>query len=215
MTHPIWPLFDLRVHTPLIELRYVDDELGVELANLAARGIHDPSFMPFAFEWTDAPTEQLLSNTLQHFWKCRSETSPTHWHLNFAVIAAGVVVGSTSLGADHFPDLRTFESGSWLGIAHQGKGLGKELRRATLHLGFAGLGARRATTSAFADNAPSLGVTRSLGYEPNGDLIKLRRGRAATTLMFALDADDWDARLRSDDITIDGLDACLPFLGCV
>ena len=35
MTKDAWPLFELRVVTPRIELRYVDDELAFELANLA------------------------------------------------------------------------------------------------------------------------------------------------------------------------------------
>ena len=36
MTHPVWPLFDLRVHTPKLELRYIDDDLATELAQLAS-----------------------------------------------------------------------------------------------------------------------------------------------------------------------------------
>ncbi|CAB4586671.1 MAG: hypothetical protein F2534_17845 [Actinobacteria bacterium] len=53
MTHPVWPLFDLRVTTPRLELRYVDDDLALELAELATRGVHDPEYMPFVVEWTD------------------------------------------------------------------------------------------------------------------------------------------------------------------
>lgn len=213
MTTNIWPLFGLRVTTPRLELRYVDDDLGAQLADLAAQGIHDPAFMPFSIEWTDAPAEQLRPNTMQHYWRCRAELSPTDWDLSFAVVVGGEVVGATGLAAGHFPTLRTFETGSWLGRAHHGRGLGRELREATLHLGFAGFVAACATTTAFDDNAASLGVTRSLGYQPNGEQPKMRRGTAATLLRFKLSRDDWHARLRRDDITIDGLDACLPFLG--
>ena len=42
------------------------------------------------------------------------------------------------------------------------------MRIATLHLGFLGLDALEASTGAFEDNLASLGVTRKLGYEPNG-----------------------------------------------
>ncbi len=213
MSTAIWPLFGLRVTTPRVELRYVDDDLGAQLAELAAQGIHDPAFMPFSFEWTDAPADRLRPNTMQYYWRCRAETTPTHWHLNFATIVDGEVVGTTSLGADHFPTLRTFETGSWLGRIHQGRGLGRELREAALHLGFAGFGANRATTSAFSDNGPSLGVTRSLGYQPNGEQTNLRRGVAATTLRFRLERDDWQTRLRRDDITITGLEPCRTMLG--
>jgi RimJ/RimL family protein N-acetyltransferase len=215
MSTSVWPLFGLRVITPRLELRYVDDHLGAQLADLAAQGIHDPAFMPFAFEWTDAPADRLRPNTMQHYWRCRAETTPTHWHLPFATIVDGEVVGTTSLGADHFPTLRTFESGSWLGRAHQGRGIGREMREATLHLGFAGFAAACATTSAFDDNGPSLGVTRSLGYEPNGTEPKVRRGQVATSLQFRMPADDWQARVRRDDISIDGLEPVLGFLALV
>src|SRR6187551_2377269 len=147
MAHPIWPLFDLTVTTPRLELRFIDDTLGPELAELAALGIHDPAVMPFGIEWTDVPPPQLQRNSLQWYWNCRATWQPTSWRCEFVVLVDGEVVGSTSLFADQFAALRRFETGSWLGRAHQGKGLGKEMRAATLHLGFAGLGAQLATTT--------------------------------------------------------------------
>ena len=212
MSKDAWPLFGIRVGTPRIELRYVDDELAFELANLATRGVHDPTFMPFAVPWTDAEPEMLVSNTLKFYWNCRAQTEPNHWTLPFAVIEQGVVIGSSALNADDFPILRQFETGSWLGREYQGRGLGRELREATLHLGFLGLGARLAITGAYADNPPSLGVTRSLGYLPNGSGRKLRRGQAATHLDFELAVDDWATRLQRDDISIVGVEPCLQFL---
>ena len=208
-----WPLYGIRVVTPRLELRYVDEELGVELAALAERGIHDPGFMPFAMPWTDVDAELLRPNTLKFYWNCRAETEPSHWVLPFAVLAQGVVVGSSGLSADDFPTLRQFETGSWLGREYQGKGMGRELREASLHLGFAGLGATLATTAAFEDNAPSLGVTQSLGYSTNGSQRKVRRGELGNSWLFKLTADDWSNRLRRNDIYIEGLEPCLQTLG--
>ena len=208
-----WPLYGIRVVTPRLELRYVDEELGVELAGLAERGIHDPDFMPFAMPWTDVDPEFLGTNTLKFYWNCRAETEPNHWVLPFAVLAQGEVVGSSGLSADDFPILRQFETGSWLGREYQGKGLGRELREASLHLGFAGLGATLATTAAFEDNAPSLGVTQSLGYSTNGSQRKVRRGELGNSWLFKLTADDWSNRLRRNDIYIEGLEPCLQTLG--
>jgi hypothetical protein len=37
MTQKAWPLNGIRVVTPMLELRYVDDQLAVELAELAER----------------------------------------------------------------------------------------------------------------------------------------------------------------------------------
>jgi RimJ/RimL family protein N-acetyltransferase len=213
MTHPVWPLFDLRVVTPRLELRYIDDTLGTELALLAAKGIHDPDFMPFAIPWTDVPSPELERNAMQWYWRCRAETSATRFHLAFAVVIDDRVVGTTGLDATDFPLLRQFESGSWLGHEFQGRGLGIEMRRATLHLGFAGLGATLATTMAFHDNGPSLGVTRHLGYTPTGTCRKVRRGEAAELLQFEMTKDQWEQSLRSDDIEIEALEPCLPLFG--
>lgn len=194
-----WPLYEIRVVTPRLELRYVDEQLAAELADLAAKGIHEPEYMPFAVPWTDADPESLGPNTLKYYWRSRAETEPGHWDLPFAVIAEGQVAGCTTLAANDFPILRQFETGSWLGRQHQGRGLGRELREAALHLGFAGLGATLAMTAAYDDNAPSLGVTRSLGYSANGSIRRVRRGELASSLLFNLTATDWTDRLRRKD----------------
>jgi hypothetical protein len=49
-----------------VERRPVDDELAVQLAALAAGGVHDPDFMPFMIPWTDVPSPQQERNTLLH-----------------------------------------------------------------------------------------------------------------------------------------------------
>lgn len=211
MGHPYWPLFDVEVRTPRLTLRYVDDDLAVELAALAARGIHDPATMPFLTAWTDVEPPELERNSLQFWWRTRAATTANHWDLPFAVLAEGGVVGGSAVGADDFAVLRTVETGSWLGLAHQGRGLGTELRHAALHLGFAGFGAEHATTNAFADNAASLGVTRSLGYEPTGTRRVVRRGEPADLLEFRMTRAHWET-IRRDDITLTGIDAARTFL---
>lgn len=212
MAHPNWPLFDLEVHTPRITLRYVDDELGVELASLAARGVHDPSYMPFSIPWTDVPSPLLEQESFRYWWRTRAETTPEHWVANMAVIVDGEVVGATGMETSDFAVTQTFSTGSWLGLAHQGQGLGKELRQATLHLGFEGFGAVMAMTGAWHDNHASLGVTRSLGYAPNGSTIKSRRGVATELCLFRMLRASWQ-RIRRPDISITGVEPCLKMLG--
>jgi RimJ/RimL family protein N-acetyltransferase len=114
------------------------------------------------------------------------------------------------LVGEQFAVRKTVHTGSWLGIDHQGRGLGKEMRAAVLHLAFVGLGAERAETAAWHDNLASLGVTRSLGYRPNGERLGVRRGVAERQLAFVLTRAEWRER---DDITIEGLDPCLPLFG--
>lgn len=206
-----WPLFGLRVRTPRLELAYVTDELAAALGELALRGVHDPATMPFLVPWTDAPAEALPRNTILHFWSNRVATSPAGWHLALAVRVDGEVVGAAGLTAERFAVTRTFETGSWIGRAFQGRGLGLELRHACLHLGFAGLGAAVATTSAYHDNAASLGVTARLPYEPNGEAMTPRRDGADRLLRFRMTRAAWDA-VRRDDIEVDGLAPCLSLL---
>lgn len=212
VAHPHWPLFDLEVRTPRITLRYVDDALGVELASLAASGVHDPAYMPFSIPWTDAASPRLERESFRYWWRSRAETTPEQWTINLAVIVDGEAIGATSLETSDFAVTRMFGTGSWLGRAHQGHGLGKELRQATLHLGFEGFGAQLATTAAWHDNHPSLGVTRGLGYAVNGTAIKARRGVATELLLFHMTRAAWEG-IRRTDITLHGIEPCLDLLG--
>jgi RimJ/RimL family protein N-acetyltransferase len=211
MAHPYWPLYDLEVRTPRLTLRYIDEELSVELARLAATGVHDPAFMPFTIAWTDLPSPQLERGAMQFHWRTRAETAPASWRIGFATIVDGTVVGSTDLSATGFPALRQFETGSWLGREYQGQGIGKEMRLASLTLGFDGLGAMFATTAAWTDNAQSLGVTRSLGYAETGPVRGLRRGEAGEQMHFRMSAEHF-AAIRRTDIEITGIDPVREFL---
>ena len=207
-----WPLLDLRVTTPRLELRPPDQDTVCALIDVASRGIHDPDFMPFDVPWTARPSPELERESFRFFARCWANWTTEEWDLPFAVRVDGEVVGVQGIHGIDFPHRRTFITGSWLGRAHQGRGIGKEMRAAVLHFGFDGLGARRAETGAFHDNAASLAVTRALGYEPNGDVVKERGGEPTTCLAFKLDRSDWAAR-RRDDITIDGLDGCIGLFG--
>ena len=126
----------------------------------------------------------------------------------------GDVVGVQDVFAKHFATTRTVTTGSWLVQRAQGRGIGKEMRAAVLHLAFAGLGAVEAYTDAFEDNPASLGVTRALGYEPNGAHLHEREGASVRVLAFVLTRTKWEAQRRAD-IEIVGLADCLPLLGAV
>jgi RimJ/RimL family protein N-acetyltransferase len=54
------------------------------------------------------------------------------------------LVGVQELWAENFAELRKVATGSWLGLKHQGQGIGIEMRSAVLHLAFACLGAEQA-----------------------------------------------------------------------
>ena len=215
VAHPYWPLFDLRVRTPRLELRPPTDEDLLAVVDLVRRGVHEPDMMPFSTPWTDAPSPDLERNTLQWNWRQRVEFTPESWALGLIVVVdepEPTIVGVQDLFAKNFVATRVAESGSWLGLAHQGRGIGKEMRAAILHLAFAGLGAAWCETFAWEDNASSLGVTERLGYEPNGVEMDLRRGEGRPLRRFRMTREAWEAQRRRD-IRIEGLEHCLDLFG--
>ncbi|HEY7199550.1 MAG TPA: GNAT family N-acetyltransferase [Candidatus Dormibacteraeota bacterium] len=212
MPHPYWPLFDLRIRTPRLELRLPDDGDLIDMARLAAAGIHADDSMPFNIPWTEQPSPELERGVLQWHWRNRAECGPGRWRLAFAVFEGDRMVGNQDMRAEEFATLRTVATGSWLGREHQGRGLGKEMRAAVLHLAFAGLGALIAQSSAFADNGPSIGVSRALGYADDGEELTARRGQASRHLRFRMERDEWERR-RRDDIVLEGVEPCLALLG--
>jgi RimJ/RimL family protein N-acetyltransferase len=217
MAHPHWPLFDLRIHTANLELRPPSDDDAEALAELAAGGIHDPATMPFGVPWTDAPPGDLQRSALQHYWKIRAEWTKDSWALDFAVVCRRgrreEIVGAQGVFAKSFPVLRTVSTGSWLGKAFQGKGMGTEMRAAVLHFAFTGLGALRAESGAFDDNAASRGVSRALGYVENGEHAHLRRDQPARMIDLLLTHERWKEHCWPEPIEVVGLAPCLPMFG--
>ena len=210
MAHPYWPLFDLRVRTPRLEVRLPRDEELAELAALAAAGVHDPETMPFAIPWTDAASPELEREALRWWWRQRAEWVPGAWTLTGGVFEGGRIVGVQDLSARDFATTRVVKTGSWLGMAYQGRGIGTEMRAAVLHLAFAGLGALEAHSAAWHDNPASLAVSRKLGYRENGCELTARRGRPERMVNLRLERDWWTPR---DDITIEGLEPCRELFG--
>jgi RimJ/RimL family protein N-acetyltransferase len=211
MDATIWPFAALRITTPSLELRYPDDDDLVTLAHLAAEGIHDPDSMPFSVPWTRAEPPDLQRGLLQFAWGRRASTTRDDWSLPFAVFVGDEPVGVQDFFARQFAVRRTVETGSWLVQRAQGRGIGTEMRAAALHFAFAGLGAEEALSGSFVDNPSSEGVSRRNGYVANGEEICDREGEPARLRRWVLTRARWTPQ-RRDDIAVEGLDACLPFL---
>ena len=103
------------------------------------------------------------------------------------------------------------QTGSWLGLRHQGRGIGTEMRAAVLSFAFDHLGAVRARSAAFVDNPASLRVSEKLGYRPDGTATIVRRGQATTDVRLVLEPATF--RRPAWELQVAGLDACLPMLG--
>jgi RimJ/RimL family protein N-acetyltransferase len=207
-----WPLAQLRLETPRLELRLPSEADLAALAALAALGVHDPLVQPFTVPWTDVSPPERARGTLQYQWRQWGQWTPEKWALELAVVHQGSVVGIQSMAADNFAVLREVSTGSWLGLEHHGKGIGTEMRAAVLYLAFAGLGAEHAVSSAFIDNPASLRVSRRLGYADDGIERQVSRGKPAVIKRLRLDRDTWQAT-QEVPVTIHGLPPCLSMFG--
>ena len=212
MSHPLWPLYDLTLRTGRLELRLPNEDEIAALCAVAAAGIHPPGEMPFGVAWSTKPSPRFEREFIQWHWLQRAEWTPAVWSLELAVFLDGRPIGSQALAARGFGTFHAVNTGSWLGQADQGQGLGKEMRGAVLALAFEGLGAEVATTEAFLDNPASAGVSRSLGYLPNGLGSIAPEGVARETERYRMTRAQWQGRDRPS-VAIEGLAACLDMFG--
>ena len=171
----IWPPYGVSLIEGDMKMTVITDEDIPGLVDLALGGIHEPDRMPFATPWTAVEPELLPANMVRYYSSVRANFIPERFELHFAVRIGGGLVGTQGLHTSDFAVTRTGETGSWLGRAFQGRGIGTRMRRAICALAFDHLGAVELTSSAFLDNAASLAVSAKLGYRPNG-LVRMVRG---------------------------------------
>lgn len=207
-----WPVFGLRLATPRLTLAPLRDEDLAETIDVILGGIHPADQMPFGMPWTDAPRDELITNTLRYYWSGRASSTPDSWTVPFSVRRAGAVVGLQDLSGKDFAVTGKVGTGSWLGAAEQGRGVGTEMRSAVLQFAFDHLKAQRADSVAFLDNPASLRVSAKLGYRNDGTFVLQRRpGERAIAQRLTLDdghfvRPGWDVQVR-------GLPACRAFFG--
>ncbi|MGI8993925.1 MAG: GNAT family N-acetyltransferase [Nocardioidaceae bacterium] len=172
----IWPLFALQIRCGPLELAPAHDDDISALVALAQGGIHDPAVMPFLFPWTDAKGDELARNMALHYWQGRGAFSPDQWSLEFVVRHEGAVVGIQAVGTRNYLVTKSGETGSWLGLEHQGRGTGTLMRQVLCSFLFDHLDAEEITSGAFTDNPSSMAVSRKVGYRSNGHTREKRRG---------------------------------------
>ncbi|MFJ8916719.1 GNAT family N-acetyltransferase [Amycolatopsis sp. NPDC102389] len=210
-TSSAYPPLNVQVHTPRLSLLGATDELLERLIPTVRKGVVTEPPWPFddpASLYEDSPEREW--RWLRGIWRGRGQVSESKWRLYFVVVVDGEPVGMQDLIGIDFATFGTVTSFSWLSPAMRGRGLGKEMRQAVLHLAFEGFGAREASSDAFFDNQASNGVSQALGYEPNGVTWDTRRGEPAQIKQWRLTREQWRRR---DDIELTAVRECLPVLG--
>lgn len=208
----LWPLYDLRLTTGDLELRYPREAELPEFADVIERGIHPPDEMPFGIAWTDLPAARRNVESYQWWMGSRGRWAADNWTLALGVWEGGRPVGFQDLRGPEFLTYRTVASGSWIGREFQGRGIGQLMRQAVLALAFDHLGAQVAETEAFIDNHASNKVSLGIGYEPNGFGQLAPRGVPRPTQRFRMTLEGWRGRERPA-VTVEGLEPSLSLFG--
>jgi RimJ/RimL family protein N-acetyltransferase len=208
--HP-WPLFDLRIRTPRLELRLPTDDDLLELARVARAGIVDEDRTVFLVPWHKLPSPAFERQFLLHWWAERGRWSPTGWSLGLVVARDGRPIGVQEVLAREFAIRRVVSSGSWLGREFQGQGLGTEARAAVLALAFDGLGADAAESGYIDGNIRSARVSEKLGYRTIGDEVYAIEGKKRLEIKVRCTRETWRRDLVP--VTIEGLEPCLKLFG--
>jgi RimJ/RimL family protein N-acetyltransferase len=171
--------------------------------------VHDPAEMPFFSEWTDGDPDTVARRVLQRHWSAAATWTPDDWTLYMVVVHDGLVVGSQSIGARAFSQLREVQLTSWLGRQFQGQGIGTHARAAMLALAFDGLRAEFALSVVQRSNVRSQGVIRRFGFASDGVQANVVRGRRVVSDRYRLDRATWESNAARIPVTVEGVGACM------
>lgn len=207
----IWPPYGLVVEAGDLRMTALREADVPEVLDVVAGGIHDPSWTPFLFPWTDAPAEEMPANYLRFYASTLTRTVDGDVSLELVVRRNGQVIGMQGMNGPDVAGARRLETGSWLGLPFQGQGLGTRMRRMMCALAFDGLGLDAVTSSAWEDNAASRRVSEKVGYLETGRGQAERRGVPTGEVFFELRPEGF---VRGDEpVRITGAEELRRFLG--
>lgn len=170
----IFPPFGLRITSGSVEMRVMRDEDIPELVELIHDGIQAPDLpMPFLTDWhaqsfTPGSPDGFPTTSLAWWWSQRAMFAPEDWRMALTVRREGVLVGMQDVHATNFAQTRHVETGSWLGLRHQGQGTGTVMRQLAVGLAFDELTAQSCGSGYIVGNLASAAVSRKTGYVDNG-----------------------------------------------
>jgi len=205
------PLHELRLKTPRLELRLGSREELVDLGHLAQEGIHPREEMPFEIPWTDRSGEPTsVEDFVAYHEDALRAWKPNDWSLNLLAFLKSRPIGSQSIRSEDFSTRREIDTGSWLGRAYQGQGLGTEMRTAALELAFRELGATAAVSGSVVGNESSKRVSEKLGYAVVGSSTIAPRGEPVTKYDLRIERETWQAPV---PVEIERAASCLALFG--
>lgn len=172
-------LSDLRLRTPLVELRVSTRRDLDTLIAIQDQGLHDPRVRPFSVAWTDRPREQRVYETMTYWQEAVESWGTPTWAVSFAVIARDrgeVVIGQQMLRANDEDRSAPVSTNSWLGREFHNQGYGTHMRAAVLAFAFETLQVPAAASASFVSNPSSWRISEKLGYVEVGRRTLAPRG---------------------------------------
>ncbi|HTV12199.1 MAG TPA: GNAT family protein [Acidimicrobiales bacterium] len=213
-----WPLLGLSaVHRDLLLREATDDDI-VALARVVEEGLVEPGnehFVPRLLLGRAATFEERLANFLRYHWGRRAATTPEKWHLAFAIVVDGEVVGSQAVHTTNFAVLREVHTGSYLSRRAQGRGVGTRMRTIVLDLAFGHFGAQWATSGFVEGNERSRRISERLGYQADGNELLAISARAVESQRLRLSRKRWLEHRPPwlEEVSFAGVERAAAFLG--
>ncbi|WP_347354887.1 GNAT family protein [Intrasporangium sp.] len=202
----VWPVHAIRLRTAGLDLQVMREaDLPAVVGALPDDVELDPGAPSYPGLGRAANRRAALARS---YWRALGTWSPDDWALPFVVRERGEVVGVQWLeGPAPYRRQRTVDSSSWLVPRARRRGLGTQMRAAVLELAFGHLGAVAAITSAYVENAASLGVSRALGYRETHTSVLEPGSRVLQHLR--LDRPDWPAGGPARPVDVSGVAGAL------
>ena len=165
----IFPAFGLEISCGPLRLHGLRTEDFPAVTEVAVGGIHTPDFLPFLYPWSEAGADELPHQAARFYWDSFASFTPQRWHVNLVARWEDQVVGIQDIFArTDFRKTHALETGSWLGLPFQGRGIGTLMRQVVCAFCFDHLGAELMRSGYIEGNASSAAVSRKVGYLDNG-----------------------------------------------
>lgn len=163
--------FGLMVTAGDITLRVFRDSDLPAYAELISSPLFADETALHVFDWWTRDPVVRLREGMRWLWRARAGIAPEGWTLTMGVFEGDRLIGAQDVSARDFLKLRVVDSGSYLRLDAQGRGIGTLMRQMMLVLAFDHLGAVRAESGAIISNDRSLAVSRHCGYQLDGTAV--------------------------------------------
>lgn len=165
--------FGLRVEAGDLTLRLFRDSDLPDYAELISSPLFADEAADHVFDWWASDPVVRLREGQKWLWQARANITPQDWVITMGVFEGARLIGAQDVSARDFAKRRVVDSGSYLRLDAQGRGIGTLMRQMMLVLAFDHLGAVRAESGAIVGNSSSLAVSRHCGYSLNGTAVTL------------------------------------------